>query len=124
MKKILAFALAAALSVAGAFALDLGGIQGTWQDAKWDANWTFSADGHIRLTKASSGEQVYDFTDGTIQNFKVNAGASGVTISFDCKETERSYSFTKPVALNADLDMTVTPKWNAPKYDTKIKFKK
>lgn len=123
MKKIFALVAVAVLSVAGAFALDLSGIQGTWQDAKWDADWTFSADGHIKLSLTSTGEAVYDFNDSNIQNFKVNAGASGVTITFDCKETERSYSFTKPVSLGTDLDMVVTPKWNAPKYSTKIKFK-
>ena len=47
--------------IAGSFALDLGGINGTWKDAKWDANWKFSADGKITLSKASSGEKVFTF---------------------------------------------------------------
>ena len=42
MKKILGIAAVMALTVAGSFALDLGDIKGTWKDAKWDANWTFS----------------------------------------------------------------------------------
>ncbi len=123
MKKIVSI-LAVAAMAAGAFALDLGGIKGTWQDSKWDADWTFSADGHIRLTKTSSGEEVYDFNDSSIQNFKVDAGTKGVTITFDCKETERSYSFTKGMSLSSDLDMVVTPHWDQAEYKTAINLKK
>ncbi len=123
MKKLLAL-IAVALMASGLFALDLGGIKGTWQDKNWDADWTFSADGKIVLTKTSTGEEVYTFTDGTIQNFKVKADTSGVTITFDCKDTERSYSFKKAVALNADLDMVINPAWTTTDYETVIKFKK
>ena len=123
MKKLIAFAIAAVMT-AGLFALDLGGIKGTWQDAKWDADWTFSADGKIVLTLASTGEEIYTFKDGTVQNFKVNADTSGVSISFDCKDTQRSYSFKKGLSLNSDLDMVVNPEWTATDYETVIKFKK
>lgn len=123
MKKLLALAVAAVMT-AGLFALDLGGIKGTWQDKKWDADWTFSADGKIVLTKTSTGEEVYTFKDGTVQNFKVKADTTGVSISFDCKETERSYSFKKGLTLDADLDMVVNPDWTATDYETTIKFKK
>ena len=123
MKKLLAL-IAVALMASGLFALDLGGIKGTWQDKTWDADWTFSADGKIILTKTSTGEEVYTFTDGTIQNFKVKADTPGVTITFDCKDTERSYSFKKAVALNADLDMVINPTWTTTDYETVIKLKK
>lgn len=123
MKKLLAFAAVAVIATS-LFALDLGGIKGTWQDKKWDADWTFSADGKIVLTKTSTGEEVYTFKEGTIQNFKVNAGTSGVTISFDCKETERSYSFRKGLTLDADLDMEINPEWTDEDYVTVIKLKK
>ena len=123
MKKLLALA-AVALMATGLFALDLGGIKGTWQDAKWDADWTFSADGKIVLTLASTGEEIYTFKDGTVQNFKVKADTSGVAISFDCKDTERSYSFKKGISLDADLDMVVNPDWTTEDYNTVIKFKK
>ena len=123
MKKLIALAVAAVMT-AGLFALDLGGIKGTWQDKKWDADWTFSADGKIVLTKTSTGEVVYTFTDADVQNFKVNADTSGVTISFDCKDTERSYSFKKGISLNADLDMVVNPDWTTEDYETVIKYKK
>lgn len=124
MKKILGIAAVMALTVAGSFALDLGDIKGTWKDAKWDANWTFSADGKIILKKASSGEEVFTFTDDNVQNFKLNAGANGVSVSFKCAETERAYKFTKPLTLNADLDMTVNPDWTDEDYNTSIKFQR
>lgn len=123
MKKLFAL-IAAAVMTAGLFALDLGGIKGTWQDKTWDADWTFSADGKIVLTKTSTGEEVYVFEDDTIQNFKVKADTKGVTITFDCKDTERSYSFTKGIALNADLDMVINPAWTTTDYVTTIKLKK
>lgn len=123
MKKLLALA-AAAIMTAGLFALDLGGIKGTWQDKKWDADWTFSADGKIVLTKTSTGEEVYTFKEGTVQNFKVNADTTGVSISFDCKDTQRSYSFKKGLTLDADLDMVVDPDWTKDDYETVIKFKR
>ena len=123
MKKLIALAVAAVMA-AGLFALDLGGIKGTWQDKKWDAVWTFSADGKIVLTKTSTGEEVYTFKDGTVQNFKVKADTSGVSISFDCKDTERSYTFKKGISLDSDLDMTVDPDWTKEDYKTVIKFKK
>jgi hypothetical protein len=123
MKKLLALA-AAAIMTAGLFALDLGGIKGTWQDKKWDADWTFSADGKIVLTKTSTGEEVYTFKDGSVQNFKVKADTTGVSISFDCKDTQRSYSFKKGLTLDADLDMVVNPDWTKDDYETVIKFKR
>ena len=123
MKKFIALAIAAVMT-AGLFALDLGGIKGTWQDKKWDADWTFSADGHIVLSLTSTGEKIYDFNDSTIQNFKVDAGTKGVTLSFYCKDTQRSYSFKKGISLNADLDMVVNPDWTSVDYETTIKFKK
>ena len=123
MKKLAAFG--ASLFAAGAlFALDLGGIKGTWQDSAWNADWTFSADGKIVLSDSNTGDTIFTFDDSSVQDFKVNAGASGVTLSFSCKETQRAYKFTKPVALNADLDMHIDPEWTSSDYDVKIKFKR
>ena len=123
MKKLIALAVAAVMAT-GLFALDLGGIKGTWQDKKWDADWTFSADGKIVLTLTSTGEEIYTFKDGTVQNFKVKADTTGVAISFDCKDTHRSYSFKKGISLDSDLDMVVNPDWTDTDYETVIKFKK
>ncbi|MCR4899558.1 MAG: hypothetical protein K5907_01955 [Treponema sp.] len=124
MKKLFLMVVLAVMAT-GLFALDLGGIKGTWTDKAWDAEWTFSADGHIILTLASTGEVIYDFNDSTIQNFKVKADTTkGVTISFDCKDTERSYSFTKGVSLSTDLDMVINPDWTTTDYDVALKLKK
>ena len=120
MKKIFAIAAVLVMGTAGMFALDLKDIQGTWQDS----NWTFNADGKIVLTKASSGETVFTFDDSNVQKFKILPTTSGLSISFDCEETERSYKFTKPITLNADLDMHIDPKWTSEGYDVKIKFQK
>ena len=122
MKKLFIMVILAVMAT-GLFALDLGGIKGTWQDPKWDADWTFSADGHIVLTLTSTGEKIYDFNENTIQNFKVDAGAKGVTISFYCKETERAYKFTKGVSLSTDLDMVINPDWTDEDYNVSIKLK-
>jgi len=124
MKKILGIGAALVLGMAGLFALDLGDIKGTWKDSNWDANWTFSGDGKIVLKKASSGEEVFTFTDSNVQNFKLNTAASGVSISFDCKDTNRSYKFTKGLTLSTDLDLHINPDWTADDYDVKIKFQK
>ncbi len=123
MKKILAFGALTLLS-AGAFALDLGDIKGTWQDSNWNANWTFGADGKITLSDSNTGKAIYTFDDSNVQNFKIAAGKSGVSVSFDCKDTERAYKFTKPLTLNSDLDMHIDPEWTSTDYDVKIKFQK
>ncbi len=123
MKKILAFGALALIS-AGAFAFDLGDIKGTWQDSKWNANWTFEADGKITLSDSVSGSTIFTFDDSNVQNFKLNAGKDGVSVSFACKETERAYKFTKPLSLNSDLDMHIEPNWTSSSYEVKIKYQK
>ena len=122
MKKLFAMVVLAVMAT-GLFALDLGGIKGTWTDKAWDAEWTFSADGHIVLSLSSTGEKIYDFNESTIQNFKLDAGTKGVTISFYCKDTERSYKFTKGVSLSTDLDMVINPDWTDEDYSVAIKMK-
>lgn len=123
MRKILAFG-AFALLAAGTFALDLGDIKGTWKDSNWDASWTFGADGKITLSDSNTGKTIHTFDDSNVQNFKISAGKSGVSVSFDCKETARAYKFTKPLTLNSDLDMHINPDWTSADYDVKIKFQK
>ena len=122
MKKLFAMIVLAVMAT-GLFALDLVGIKGTWKDANWDADWTFSADGHIVLSLTSTGETVFDFNESNIKDFKVNAGTKGVTITFYCPETERAYSFTKGVSLSTDLDMIINPDWTDEDYSVAIKMK-
>ena len=123
MKKLFIMVVLAVMT-SGLFALDLGDIKGTWQDKTWDADWTFTADGHIVLSLISTGEKIYDFNDSTISNFKLDAGTKGVTISFYCKDTERAYKFTKGVSLSTDLDMEINPDWTDEDYSVAIKLKK
>lgn len=123
MKKIIFFA-AVAFASASLFAFDLGDLKGTWQDSNWNADWTFTGDGKIILADSTTGEEVFTFTDENVQDFKIDAGKTGLSVSFKCSETERSYKFTKPIALNADLNMHIDPDWTDEDYDVKIKFKK
>ena len=123
MKKLFIMVILAVMAT-GLFALDLGDIKGTWQDKTWDADWTFTADGHIVLSLISTGEKIYDFNDSTISNFKLDAGTKGVTSSFYCKDTERAYKFTKGVSLSTDLDMEINPDWTDEDYSVAIKLNK
>lgn len=123
MKKILTLLVVALIGSASLFAFDLGDIKGTWQDKTWDADWTFTADGTIVLTKTSTGEEVFTFTDSNVQNFKLGVSTEGASISFACKDTSREYKFTKPITLNADLDMVINPEWTDSDYSTKITWK-
>ena len=124
MKKILAAAAAAVIGSAALFAFDIGEVKGTWQDSTWNANWTFSADsngqGQIVLTDSKTGATYYTFNDSNIQNYKLNAGASGVTISFSCKDTGRSYKFTKPISLGKDLTLDIDRDWTTEAYSKTI----
>ncbi len=124
MKKMVTLVLLALVGIAGAFSLDLAGIQGTWQDSRWDADWTMRADGHIILSYSSDGEVVYDFNESTIQNFKPVASLSGAGFEFDCKATGRHYKFIKGLNLDSSLEMTITPNWDQEVYTKTLPFKK
>lgn len=119
MKKLLSFLAVGFVFLSSSFALNLGDIKGTWKDSNWNAKWTFSADGKILLTDGN-GDTVYTFTDDNVKDFKLDANTKGVSISFYCKDTQRAYKFTKPITLNADLDMHIDPDWTSEDYDVKI----
>lgn len=121
MKKLLSLIAVGFVFLTSTFALDLGDIKGTWKDTNWDAKWTFSADGKILLTD-KNGDTVYTFTDENVKDYKLNVNTSGVSISFYCKDTQRAYKFTKPITLNADLDMHINPDWTSEDYDVKINW--
>ncbi len=121
MKKIFALALAACVSIAGAFAFDVGSIRGSWIDERYDAKWTFSAN-QIDLYIASTGQHVYTFTDDNIEGFKVNMQTTGASISFRCPGARRYYTFTKPVELTTDLDVNINPDWTDLDYRTRFKY--
>ncbi|MBQ5491475.1 MAG: hypothetical protein IIT68_05410 [Treponema sp.] len=126
MKKLMALVAVALIGIAGAFAWSVGEIQGTWKDANWDANWTFSTatngEGQIVLTLASTGETIYTFNDSNTANFETKATTDGVTLSFYCKDTQRAYKFTKPLSLSTDLKMSIDPDWTAQDYNVTITY--
>ncbi len=121
MKKLLSLIAVGFVFLTSTFALDLGDVKGTWKDTNWDAKWTFSADGKILLTD-KNGDTVYTFTDDNVKDYKLDVNTTGVSISFYCKDTQRAYKFTKPISLNADLDMHINPDWTSEDYDVKIKW--
>lgn len=124
MKKLMALVAVALIGIAGAFAWSTGEVQGTWKDANWDANWTFSTatdgEGQIVLTLASTGETIYTFNANNTSNFSTNATTDGVVVSFYCKDTQRAYKFTKPLTLSSDLKMSIDPDWTATDYNVTI----
>jgi hypothetical protein len=121
MKKFLALAAVAVMSIVGAFAFDLGSIQGTWQDTEWDGNWTFKADGTIVLSLASTGETVFTFTDSNIQQPHIAIEDEGLTLRFDCAATHRTYKFVKPADLSPELKMTIVRDWRKGEYRKTLK---
>lgn len=123
MKKIFAVLIVAATMVAGLFAADKFPT-GSWIDSRYNAEWRFGLDGSIELYDASTGECYYKFTKNKISNYKLGASTEGLTLSFTCSETGRSYKFTKPVSVSTDLILEIDPVWTDENYKTNIKFKK
>lgn len=140
MKKIIIaalFAIGTVFALTAEDSVDVSGVRGVkypdgveaptgvWHDEKWDADWEFATNS---ILLKQNGKVVYDFTN-TAENFEAKVGLSGLTVTFSCKETGRSYKFVKPISLNADLDMTIdrndVPSNDANKhYETKIKWNK
>ena len=106
MKKIIALAAVAVLGSTLAFAQDFGSFPtGTWQDKKWNGDWEFGIN-TLKLKDSTSGEVIFDF-QGKMKNFKITPSVKGLSISFDCPETQRSYKFTKPATLETGAVVNV-----------------
>lgn len=123
MKKIFAVLIVAATMVVGLFADDKFPT-GSWIDSRYDAEWRFGLDGSIELYDANTGKLYYTFSKSKISNYKLTPTKDGLTLSFTCSETGRSYKFTKPVSLSTDLILEIDPVWTDENYKTNIKFKK
>ena len=124
MKKLFAVLFVAAALVAGAFAEGIEDFpKGSWIDENYDAEWIFGA-GTIELKDAKTGEHIIYFRKEKMENFKVEATADGLALSFYYADTERAYKFIKPVSLSADLTLIINPDWQDNDYKTTIKFKK
>ena len=116
MKKLISVLVVAFVFAAGMFAVDFGDFpKGTWKDAKWNANWEFGVDS-LKLKDATTNEVIFDFA-GKMDNFKLTPSAKGLSVSFDCSETQRSYKFTKPATLDTSIEMEIQPEWTSTKYN-------
>lgn len=138
MKKLFVAAILAALCVFSVAAQEVDLTQpatqirfpddwslGKWYDAKWDAYWEIG-NNDIKLYKGN--DLVISF-DGKVSNYTVKVGTKGLTISFDCDETNRSYAITKPISLSTDLNLVVdrkdVPSTDPNKHmDTTIKYQR
>ncbi len=116
MKKLFAAMILAVLCVSAvsAFEVDLtkpateitlpaDWSAGKWFDAKWDAYWEIG-NNTIRLYKGE--DLIIDFA-GKVKNFSLKTDTKGVHLAWDCDETNRSYSITKPITLGTDLQLIV-----------------
>lgn len=98
MKKLIAvlvILLAASTLFAGPINLGTFPI-GKWLDHNYDAVWDFSSD-NIRILN-TNGEVLHDFSQKTVENFRVFLDGMQPGISFACPETGRSYRFVKPLS--------------------------
>jgi hypothetical protein len=119
MKKI--FVVLIILLTAAALSADpiqLGNFPlGQWLDANYDAVWDFSSD-NIRIL-SPGGRVLYDFSDKTIQDFKVTLEGTQLCITFSCPEAGRSYKFLKgPTDTNVNM---LINRLNYPEYSVIMK---
>ena len=77
---------------------------GKWLDSKYDAIWEFSASG-LRILDSNTGNEVWNFSGKTIQNFAVAPGRQ-TEMTFSCPEAGRSYSF-KAAGTDGDVVMVI-----------------
>ncbi len=128
MKKIISLIAVCFLSAVCAFAFDLTTVHGTWHDSKYNANWTFSAEGKIVLTDGTTGQVYFTFDDSNVKNFRVSvekeSGENGVSISFSCPETRRTYKFFKAASLSTDIKAEFQPAWTNSAYRAVFPFVK
>jgi len=119
MKKIFAFLIVLLAATAlSADPIHLGDFPvGQWLDANYNAVWDFSSS-NIRIL-ATDGTVLYDFSEKTIQDFKVILEGAQPGISFTCPESGRSYKFLKPL-LSADLKMHIQ-RTGRPEYSVTMK---
>lgn len=83
---------------------------GSWEDANFAAVWEFSSD-NIRIL-GTDGSVIYDFSEKTVNDFKVFIKDGAPAISFSCPEAGRSYVFVKPLT-----DSTVVMEISRPNQD-------
>ena len=77
---------------------------GRWLDHNYNVIWDFSSS-NIRIL-STSGAVLYDFSDKTIQNFRVSMDGIQPVISFSCPEAGRSYRY-KANLPGSDVTMEI-----------------
>ncbi|GAB1456088.1 MAG: hypothetical protein RBT62_08110 [Spirochaetia bacterium] len=77
---------------------------GSWIDANYDAVWEFTSN-NIRIL-GTDGSVIWDFSEKTINDFKVSIKEGAPAISLSCPEAGRSYTFIKPLT-NTTLKMEI-----------------
>ena len=98
------FVALVAMSVS-AQSIQLGNFPvGQWLDQNYNAIWEFSPN-NIRILYPN-GVVAHDFSNYTIQNFRVFMEGTAPGISFTCPDTGRSYRFIKPLT-SGDLVMEI-----------------
>jgi hypothetical protein len=105
--------------------INLGGfpVSGKWADPEWGALWEISSsDNTIRILDAKTGKVYADFAKIAIEEFNVDIGLSGATITWSCKATSREYKIFKGTGLNTDIELTVTPTWKQDPYTVTMKM--
>lgn len=98
--------------------------KGTWIDPNWDAAWEFGINNTIILKDAKTGEVIYNFTNNKRSNFKINATNDGLTITFRCDETQRTYKFTKSLTVSTDIKLEIDADFLNEHYTVNMKFRK
>lgn len=127
MKKLLALVAVACVAICSTFAAGAQ-IEGSWVDSKWNGKWTLGADTDgnfaVTLSNAKTGKVIYTFTKKNIDgdDFKWDVGLDGVSVTFSCKRTLRTYKFTKGVSLNTDLTLDIDPQWKQEAYHVEMKM--
>lgn len=95
---------------------------GTWVDENWNAEWVMDV-AKVHIYDATNGELVYTFTKQNTENFKFVPTSKGISLSFTCAETNRSYKITKDLNLSSDLILEIDPNWTDTDYKVNLKFK-
>jgi len=103
-KMILVLLLLLAATAVYAQQINLGNFPvGRWLDANYNAVWEFTSS-NIRITV--DGNVVFDFSQNTVQNFRVSMDGTQPSITFSCPEAGRTYRFTTRLPATG-LRMTI-----------------
>jgi len=119
MKKIFVVLIILMTAVAlSADPIQLGNFPlGQWLDANYNAVWDFTSN-NIRIL-STNGRVLYDFSDKTINDFKITLEGTQPSISFYCPEAGRAYKFLKPLIGN-EMIMQINRR-DLPEYSVTMK---